>query len=109
MAARHERALEAAERAGGEALLAARPSTVSWLTGFAGDIETGPSPFALGPLAVLAPGEPPILVVSDDDAEAAAAAGCEVRSYRGFSVEPLEPVAGAARALADAVGGRRVA
>jgi len=27
------------------------------------------------------------LIVSDDDAEAAAATGCEVRSYRGFSVE----------------------
>jgi Xaa-Pro aminopeptidase len=109
MAARHERALDAARRAGGDALLAARPSTVAWLTGFAGDIETGPSPFALSPLAVLAPGETPILVVSDDDAEAAAALGCDVRSYAGFTVEPLDPVGGAARALADAVGGRRVA
>jgi len=109
MAARHERALEAARRAGGEALVAAHPSTVAWLTGFAGDLETGPSPFALSPFAVLAPGETPILVVSEDDAEAAAALGCDVRSYRGFSVEPLDPVGGAARALADAVGGRRVA
>jgi Xaa-Pro dipeptidase len=109
MAARHERALEAARRAGGEALVAAHPSTVAWLTGFAGDLETGPSPFALSPVAVLAPGETPILVVSEDDAEAAAALGCDVRSYRGFSVEPLDPVGGAARVLADAVGGRRVA
>src|SRR5262249_9702623 len=55
------------------------------------------------------PSEPPILVVSDDAAEAAAATGCEVRSYRGFSVEPIDAVAGAIRALADAVGTRRVA
>ena len=109
MADRHERALDAARRAGADVLLAARPSTVAWLTGFEAEIETGPSPFVLSPLAVLAPGETPILIVSDDDAEAAAAVGCEVRSYRGFSVEPLDPVGGAMRALTYAVAGRRVA
>ncbi len=109
MADRRERALEVAQRAGAEALLAARPSTVTWLTGFAGEIEWGPSPFALSPLAFITPSGAPILIVSDDDAEAAAAAGCEVRSYRGFSVEPIDAVGGASRALATAVGGRRVA
>jgi Xaa-Pro aminopeptidase len=109
MADRRERALEAARRAGAEALLAGRPSTVAWLTGFASEIETGPSPFELSPLALLAPGETPILVVADHAAEAAAATGCEVRTYRGFSVEPLDAVGGATRALADAAAGRRVA
>ena len=109
MSDRHERALEVARRAGAEALLAARSSTVTWLTGFAGEIEWGPSPFALSPMALVRPEGPPILVVSDDDAEAAAATGCEVSSYRGFSVEPIDPVGGATRALAEAVGGRRVA
>ncbi len=105
---RHERALEVARRAGAEALLAARPATVTWLTGFADEIEWGPSPFALPPLAVLSP-DGPILVVSDDAEEAAAATGCEVRSYRGFSIEPIDAVGGATRALSAAVGRRRVA
>ena len=82
---------------------------MTWLTGFAAEIEWGPSPFALSPLAIVAPDGPPILVVSDDDAEAAAAAGCEVSTYRGFSVEPIDPVGGATAALVAAVGGRRVA
>jgi Xaa-Pro aminopeptidase len=92
-----------------DGLLVARPSTVTWLTGFAGDVELGPSPFALQPFALLVPDGPPVLVVSDDDAESAAATGCEVVSYRGFSTEPLEAVGGAAKALALAVDGRRVA
>ena len=78
MTARRERALEAARSAGADVLVAARPATVTWLTGFADDIEWGPSPFALSPLAVLTPGGRPIVVVSDDAAEAAAATGCEV-------------------------------
>jgi Xaa-Pro aminopeptidase len=106
---RRERALEVAGAAWGDVLLAARPATVTWLTGFADEIEWGPSPFALSPLAVVSEDGPPILVVSDDVAEAAAATGCEVRSYRGFSVEPIDAVGGAIRALVDAVGGRRVA
>jgi Xaa-Pro dipeptidase len=106
---RHERALEAARRAGADSLLAARPSTVTWLTGFAVEIETGPSPFALSPLALLTTDGAPILIVSDDDADAAAATGCEISSYRGFSVEPIDAVGGATRALAQAVAGRRVA
>ena len=106
---RRERALEAASRVGADSVLAAHPSTVAWLTGFAVEIETGPSPFSLGPLALLTRGEAPILIVSDDVAEAAAATGCEISSYRGFSVEPIDAVGGATRALAQAVDGRRVA
>lgn len=109
MTDRRERALEVARAAGAEALLAARPATVTWLTGLADEIEWGPSPFALSPLALVSADGPPILVVSDDAAGVAAATDCEVRSYRGFSVEPIDPVGGATAALLDAVGGRRVA
>jgi Xaa-Pro dipeptidase len=109
MGDRHERALEIARRAGGEALLAARPATVTWLTGFADEIEWGPSPFALSPLAVIGAEGPPVLVVSEDAADAAARTGCEVSVYRGFSVEPIDAVGGATRALSAAVGSRRVA
>jgi Xaa-Pro dipeptidase len=109
MAGRRERALEAVRETGADALLAARPSTVAWLTGFADDLEWGPSPFGLSPLALLTHDGPPVLVVSEDWAEAAAATGCEVSSYPGFTVEPLDTVGGAIRALVAAVGGRRVA
>jgi Xaa-Pro aminopeptidase len=106
---RRLRAVEVARRADAEALLASTPAAVAWSTGFAAEIDSGPSPFSLPPLALLAADETPVLIVSDDDADGAAATGCEVRSYRGFSVEPIDALGGAARALAGVVGGRRVA
>jgi Xaa-Pro aminopeptidase len=105
---RRLRALDVARRAGVETLLVSKPASVVWLTGFAAEVDSGPSPFSLPPLALLTGDEPPVLIVSDDDAEGAAATGCEVRSYRGFSVEPLDAVGGASRVLAGAVAGRRV-
>jgi Xaa-Pro aminopeptidase len=92
---RRLRALDVARQAGVEALLVSKPASVVWLTGFAAEVDSGPSPFSLPPLVLLAGDEPPVLIVSDDDAEGAAVTGCEVRSYRGFSVEPLDAVGGA--------------
>jgi Xaa-Pro aminopeptidase len=109
MEPRRERALEIARQVGAEALLAAHPATVTWLTGYAADIETGPSPFAHAPLAVLRPSAQPVLIVSEDEADAAAGGGCEVVSYPGFGLGPLDPVGGAARALAEVVSEVRVA
>lgn len=108
MTSRQERALEVARLAGADAVLAAHPSTVTWLTGHAADIETGPSPFALAPLALVAASSPPTLIVSEDEA-GAAPAGCEVVSYPGYGLGPLDPVGAAAAALERAVGGRKVA
>src|SRR5437763_6495593 len=105
---RRQRALDIARRAGAEAVLASTPASVAWLTGFAAEIDSGPSPFSLPPLALLAADEAPVLIVSDDDAEGAAAMGCDVRSYRGFSVEPIDAIGGASRVLAEVVGRRRV-
>ncbi|MDQ5873966.1 MAG: aminopeptidase P family N-terminal domain-containing protein, partial [Actinomycetota bacterium] len=65
MTVRRERALEIARRLGADGVLAAEPSSVTWLTGFEADIGLGPSPFALPPLAVVTPDGPPILVVSE--------------------------------------------
>src|SRR5439155_22998286 len=103
------RARDVARRAGAEALLVSKPATVAWLTGFAAEVDSGPNPFSLPPFALLAGGDAPVLIVSDDDAEGAASTGCEVSSYRGFSVEPIDAVGGASRALVDVAGGRRVA
>ena len=93
MAPRRDRAVEIAQRAGADALLAADPATVTWLTGYAADTETGPSPFAHSPLALLAPGSSPVLIVSEDEASAAAAGGCEVVTYPGFGLGPIDPSA----------------
>jgi Xaa-Pro aminopeptidase len=105
---RRVRALDVARRAGAEALLASTPAAVVWLTGFAAEIDSGPNPFSLPPLALLAGDDPPVLIVSSDDAEGAAATGCEVHSYLGFSVDPIDAIGGASRALAAVVGRRRV-
>src|SRR5439155_22240257 len=105
---RRLRALDVARRAGAEALLVSTPAAVAWLTGFAAEVDSGPSPFSLPPLALLSGDGAPVLIVSDDDAEGAAATGCDVRSYRGFSVEPFDAVGGASRALAEVAGRRRV-
>lgn len=109
MTPRRERALAAARALGADGVLAADPATITWLTGMEVDVESGPSPFALQPLAVLAPDGPPIVVASNDYAPAVATAGCEHASYPGFGIEPLDPVGGAARALAAAAGGRTLA
>lgn len=108
MTARHGRALEIARRLGADGVLAAEPSTVAWLTGFAADIESGPSAFALPPLPVVTSDGPPILVVSEDDA-LAAPQECEVFAYTGFTIGELDLVGGASRALQAAVDGRTLA
>jgi Xaa-Pro aminopeptidase len=105
---RRLRALDVARHAGVQAVLVSTPAAVAWLTGFAAEIDSGPSPFSLPPLALLAGDEAPVLIVSDDDAEGAAVTGCEVRSYRGFSVEPIDAIGGASSALAEVVGTRRI-
>ena len=50
--ARRDRALAIA---GGRPLVTADPASVSWLTGLAVEIEWGPNPFAVPPVALLEP------------------------------------------------------
>jgi Xaa-Pro dipeptidase len=106
---RQERALAVARGLGADGVLAADPATVTWLTGLEVDVESGPSPFALAPLAVLTADGPPIVIASMDEANAVAAAGCLHEPYEGFTTGPLDPFGGAARALAAAAEGRRLA
>jgi Xaa-Pro dipeptidase len=103
---RRERALEVLGAARAGALVAADPGTVAWLTGVEADIESGPSPFALPPLAVLEADGTLHLVASEDDA---AGAECAVVTYPGFTLEPLDPLGHARRALGTLVEGRRLA
>lgn len=109
MTRRRQRAVAIAEAAAARSLVVAGPSLVTWLTGFVPEIETGPSPFQLSALALLQPGRAPVLVVSEDEAEAAAAYGCEVASYPGFGIGPVDPVGAASNALRNALDGGSVA
>jgi Xaa-Pro aminopeptidase len=97
------------KRAGADVLLAAHPSSVVWLTGYATDVESGPSPFALSPLVLLEPDGSLVAVASEDEAPALKAAGCRVVSYPGFTTAPLHPVEDARGALTETLAGRRAA
>jgi Xaa-Pro dipeptidase len=98
-----------ADAAGTRTLAVSAPSAVTWLTGYVPDIETGPSPFALSAIAVLAPDGSATLVVSEDEEEHARKTGCEVVTYPGFGTGPLDTVANAARALGEALDATSVA
>jgi Xaa-Pro aminopeptidase len=89
------RALSAAKA---DVLVASDPFTVTWLTGFAPDVLYGPSPFAAGPVAVVE-ADRIRLLVSADEAEGAAATGCEVLTYEGFTTGRLDPHGYQAEAL----------
>lgn len=91
-----ERALEAA---GADVLVTADPFTVGWLTGFAADATSGPSPFAVPPIAVVRDGAVTI-VCSTDEEPAVDPARAAVAAYEGFTTAPLDPAAGQVAALA---------
>lgn len=108
MTPRRQRALEVAHRLGADGVLTADPAGLTWLTGLEVDVESGPSPFALPPIALLAGEGPPVVVAAAEEAEAVEAAGCVLEPYEGFTTGPVDPVGGAARALVSAAGGRRL-
>jgi Xaa-Pro aminopeptidase len=68
------------------AALLANPFTLTWLTGYAPPIQTGPSPFDGGPaLAWMREGDL-TLIVSEDEAPSAEASGATVRAYAGYTL-----------------------
>ena len=74
------------------AVLLTNPNTLTWLTGYAPPIETGPSPFEGGPaLALYRDGEV-VLLISDMESGAAKAHGVEVIDYVSYTIEA--PLAG---------------
>jgi Xaa-Pro aminopeptidase len=95
------RAARVLETVGCDAFVASDPFTVAWLTGFAADETWGPNPFAAPPLAVVRADASVVAIVSEDEAPALAGAGCEVVAYEGFSLGPLDVLAGRSAALAS--------
>ena len=73
-----------------QAALLANPFNLTWLTGYAPPIQTGPSPFEGGPALGWFQNGELTLLVSDGEAGPAGAAGASLLSYAGYTVdEPL--------------------
>lgn len=82
-----------------DALVSADPGLVRMLAGHATDVGSGPSPFGLPAAVVAARDAPAQLVCSADEA----AEGDTVHAYEGFTVAPIDPLAGARGALERAL------
>jgi Xaa-Pro dipeptidase len=74
------------------ALLLSNPHSLTWLTGYAPPIQTGPSPFEGGPALAWVIGGQVTLVLSDSEAGAAKACGAAVQEYTSYTIEA--PIAG---------------
>src|ERR671930_68738 len=92
---RQGRALEIAQRAGADAVLAAHISTVTWLTGFVTPVSAGPMPWAHTPIAFLAPDTPPVLIVPEEDGPRAERLGCQAATSPGYAPAALDSSGGA--------------
>jgi Xaa-Pro aminopeptidase len=88
------------------AALLTSPFTLTWLTGYAPPIQTGPSPFEGGPaLGWWRDGEL-TLILSEAEAGAAGEAGVQVRDYVGYTIEePLPRFESQAAVLREVLGG----
>jgi len=74
------------------AALLSNPFNVTWLTGYAPPIQTGPSPFEGGPALLWLRGDRAVLLTSDMEAGSARACGIEVQDYVAYTIEA--PIAG---------------
>lgn len=83
---------------GMQAALLANPATITWLTGYAPPLQTGPSPFEGGPALGWWHAGELTLLLSSDEAPAAQATGLATRDYVGYTIE--EPMMGAQRQAA---------
>jgi len=89
--------------------LFANPFSVTWLTGLAPPPQLGPLPFAGGPSLVWYEDGEFVLIVVDAYADQAAASGCRVHSYLGYTSEqPLASSAHLAETLSRVVGSASV-
>jgi Xaa-Pro aminopeptidase len=93
---------DALKSQGLQAALISNPATVTWLTGYAPSIQTGPSPFEGGPaLGWFHQGELTLLL-TDWEAGPASQTGVKVFPYVGYTVdEPLACVQRMSAALSE--------
>jgi Xaa-Pro aminopeptidase len=101
---RRERALAIVA---GRTLVSADPATVSWLTGHVPEIEWGPSPFSVPPVAILQPDGRVWIVVSDDEA-GGLAADVEALTFPGFVLEDVDRRTAADAAVLSLLRGKAI-
>lgn len=73
-------------------VLLSNPATITWLSGYAPPIQTGPNPFEGGPALGWWSDGKLTLVLSDSEAGAARVLGIEARDYAAYTIEA--PAAG---------------
>ncbi len=80
--------------------LLSEPASVTWLTGYAPPVESGPNPFEGGPALAWVQAGAIELIVSDAEATSVANLGVSVTEYDGYTIEgPVEAFSNQARAL----------
>ena len=75
-----------------DAALLSNPATITWLTGYAPPIQTGPNPFEGAPALACWQDGALTLIVSDAEVAAARLQGVDARQYAAYSIEA--PAAG---------------
>jgi Xaa-Pro dipeptidase len=81
-----------------QAALLSNPATLTWLTGYAPPIQTGPNPFEGGPALAWWYGGELQFILSNAEAGAASACGAPTFDYLSYSIE--EPMQAALRQAA---------
>jgi Xaa-Pro aminopeptidase/Xaa-Pro dipeptidase len=105
---RISRAADAIGAAGADALLLADPGAVAWITGHAVPLLSGPSPFAIGAVALVERDASVRLFAPDDD-EVQTGDGVEVELFTGYGMGPLDRLTAVRGVLAPHLAGRRLA
>jgi Xaa-Pro dipeptidase len=91
---------------GASAALLASPWTITWLTGYAPPIQTGPNPFDGGPALGWWTEDGLTLICQDAEAGAARETGANVVEYAGYTIDtPLHVVERQAAALREVIAG----
>lgn len=72
---------------GAEAALLSSPFTITWLTGYAAPIETGPSPFEAGPAVGWWRDGELTLILSDTEGPSAQECGVRTREYAAYALD----------------------
>lgn len=105
---RRGRALEIAKRVRAELVLVADPSAVTWLTGYAPAIDTGPSPFAPPALALVGADGETCLLTADDISSRSDANDWRLEHYEGYVNGPMDSFRRLDALLDRLVGKRKV-
>lgn len=85
-----------------DAVLLSNPFNITWLTGYAPPIQTGPSPFEGGPALAWLRGEQLTILTSDMESGSARLSGVDVHDYTAYTIEaPIDGIKNQSMALRE--------